>query len=62
MRDSFGSNTIFSHGKRNACGILIYYIGTHNFVMNNRKADNDGRISIPDVTINDIKFVLINFL
>ena len=59
-RDNFGGNTFFSHYKRNPCGILISYIGTHNFVMNNQKTDNDGRILILDVTINDVNFVLIN--
>ena len=59
-RDNFGGNTFFSHGKRNSCGVLISYIGTHNFVVNNQKTDNDGRILILDVTINDVNFVLIN--
>ena len=59
-RDNFGGNTFFSHGKRNSCSVLISYIGTHNFVVNNQKTDNDGRISIIDVTINDVNFVLIN--
>ena len=58
--DSFGGNTFFSHGKTNSCGVLISYIGTHNFVVNNQKTDNDGQILILDVTINDINFVLIN--
>ena len=53
-------NTFFSHGKRNSCGVLICYIGTHNFVVNNQKTDNDGRILILGVTINDVNFVLIN--
>ena len=35
-------------------------IGTNNFV-NNQKTDNDGRILILDVTINDVNFLLINF-
>ena len=59
-RDNFGGNTFFSHGKRNSCGVLISYIGTHNFVVNNQKTNNDGRILILDVTINDVNFVLIN--
>ena len=59
-RDNFSGNTFFSHGKRNSCGVLISYIGTHNFVVNNQKTDNDGRILILDVTINDVNFVLIN--
>ena len=59
-RDDFGGNTFFSHGKRNSCGVLISYIGRHNFVLNNQKTDNNGRILILDVTINDAKFVLMN--
>ena len=45
-RDNFGGNTFFSHGKRNSCSVLISDIGTHNFVVNNQKTDNDGRILI----------------
>ena len=60
MARQLGANTFFSHGKRNSCRILISYIGTHNFVVNNQKTDHDGRILILDVTINDINFVLIN--
>ena len=44
----------------NSCGTLISYIGTQNFVVNNRKTDNDDRILILDVTINDGDFVLIS--
>ena len=58
--DNFGDNTSFSHGKRNSCGVLISYVRTHNFVVSNQKTDNDGRILILDVTINDVNFVLIN--
>ena len=59
-RNNFGRNTFFSHGKRNSCGVFISYIGTHNFVVNNQKTDNYGRILILDVTINNVNFVLIN--
>ena len=50
-RDNSGgnSNTFFSHGKRNSCGVLISYIRKHDFVLNNQKTDNDGRILILDV-------------
>ena len=57
---NFGGNTSFSDGKRNSCGVLISYIGTHSFVVSKQKTDNDGRILILDVTINDANFVLIN--
>ena len=58
--DYFGRNAFLSHGKRNSWGVFISYIGTHNFVVNNQKTENVGRILILDVTINDVKFVLIN--
>ena len=35
-------------------------MGTHNFVVNNQKTGNDGRILILDVSINDVNFVLVN--
>ena len=61
MVRQFGGNTFFSHGKRNSCCVLISNIGTHNFVVNIQKTDNDGfRCLILDVTINDVNFVLIN--
>ena len=41
--DNFGGNRFFSHGKINSCGVLISYIGTHNFVVNNQKTDNDNK-------------------
>ena len=41
-QDDFGGNTFFAHCKRNSCGVLISYIGTHNFVANNQKTDNYG--------------------
>ena len=59
-RDSFGDNTFFSLCKRNSCRVLICYIGTHNFVVNNQKTDNNGRVLILGATINDVNFVLIN--
>ena len=41
-RDDFDGNTFSANCKRNSCGDLISYIGTHNFVANNQKTDNDG--------------------
>ena len=51
---------LFAHKKRNSCSVLISYFVTHNFVVNNQKTDNEGRILILNVTINDVNFVLIN--
>ena len=58
--DNFNGNTFFSHSMTNLCGILISYTGTHNFLVNNQKIDNDDQISILDVTINNALFLLIN--
>ena len=58
QRDNSGDNTLFSHGKRTSCDVLISYIGTHNFVANNQKTDNDGRVLVLDVTINNVNFAL----
>ena len=41
-RDNFSDHTFFSQGKINSCGVLISEIGMHNFVVNNKKTDNDG--------------------
>ena len=59
-RDNFGGNTFFSHRKRNSCSVLVSFIGTHNFIVNNQKTDNDGWILVLDVIINNVNFVLIN--
>ena len=48
-RYNFNGNTFFSHCKKKLLGVLIPYIGTHIFVVNNQKTDNDGRILILDV-------------
>ena len=48
-RYNFNGNTFFSHCKKKLLGVLIPYIGTHIFVVNNQKTDNEGRILILDV-------------
>ena len=50
----------FAHKKRNSCSVLTFCFVTHKFVVNNQKTDNEGRILILNVTINDVNFVLIN--
>lgn len=58
--DNFKSNTVFFPGRTKSCDVLISYIGRHNFFVNNRKTDNDGRILIGHDTVNDAAFLLIN--
>ena len=50
----------FSHGKSNSCGVLIAYFGTGTFIVKKKQTDNEGRILILDVSINDSEYILIN--
>ena len=59
-QDNFNGNIFFSHGRKNSSSVLISYIGTYNSVVNNQKTDNDGRILLIYVTINDVDLVFIN--
>ena len=59
-KDNFRGHTFFSHGKSNSCGVLISFIGTQKFILNQQKNDSNGRILILDVTINDLNYILIN--
>ena len=60
MARQFWRQYFFLHDKRNSCSVLISYIVTHSFVVNNQKTDNDVPVLILDVTINGVNFVLIN--
>ena len=59
-KDNFKGEVFYSHGKSNSCGVLICFIGSKNFFIRNKLSDNDGRILILDVDIDDENFILIN--
>ena len=50
----------FSHGYSNSCGVAIGFLGNMNFNVLNKIQDNDGRILILDVQVDDAAFLLIN--
>ena len=50
----------FSHGHSNSCGVAIGFLGNMNFNVLNKIQDNDGRILILDVQVDDAAFLLIN--
>ena len=50
----------FSHGKSNSCGVLTAYFGTETFTVKKQQTDKEGCILIPDVSINDSEYILIN--
>ena len=49
----------YSHGKSDSCGVLICFIGSKKLFISNKLSDNDGRILILDVDIDDKNFILI---
>ena len=56
----FKDEVFYSHGKSNSCGALVCFIGSNRLFIRNKLSDNDGRILILDVDIDDENFVWIN--
>ena len=56
----FKDPVFFSHGKLNSCGVLIGYFGAGTFIVKKQQTEKEGHILIPDVSINDSKYILIN--
>ena len=50
----------FSHGHSNSCGVTIGFLGNMNFNILNKIQNNDGRILILDVQVDDTAFLIIN--
>ena len=59
-KDDFKGEVFYSHGKSNSRGVLICFIVSKIFFIRNKLSDNDGRILILDVDIDDENFFLIN--
>ena len=59
-KDDFKGEVFYSHGKSNSCGVLICFIGSKRLFIRNKLSDNNGRILILDVDIDDENFILIN--
>ena len=60
-KKDFNGQMFFSHGKSNSCGVLISYFGPYKLSIKKQLRDNDGRILILDLTIDDQSFILINY-
>ena len=50
----------FSQGHSNSCRVAIGFLGNMNFNVLSKIQDNDGRILILDVQVDDAVFLLIN--
>ena len=59
-KDDFKGEVFYSHGKSNSCSVLICFIGSKRLFIRNKLSDNNGRILILDVDIDDENFILIN--
>ena len=59
-QDELKGKLFFSHGHSNFCGVAIGFLGNMNFNVLNKIQDNDGRILILDVQVDDAAFLLIN--
>ena len=51
-----------SHGKTNSFGVLNGFYGNINLVIKKKLNDENGRILILEVTIDDNEYLLINIL
>ena len=60
-KDDFKGEVFYSNSKSNSCGVLIWFIGSERLFIRNKLSDNDGRILILDVDIDDENFILIIF-
>ena len=58
--DDFQGHLFFSHGKTNSCGVAIGYYGTKSFTLLKQITDENGRILVLEVNINDEVYVLAN--
>ena len=59
-QDELKGKLFFSHGHSNSCGVAIGILLNMNFNVLNKIQDNDGRILILDVQVDDAAFLLIN--
>ena len=56
----FKGEVFYSHGKCNSYGVLACFIDFRKPYIRDKLSDNDGRILILDVDIDDENFILIN--
>ena len=58
--DEFKGQLFFFHGKTNLCFLLIAFYSSVTVVVKNQLNDNNGRILILEVTIDDTEHLLVN--
>ena len=58
--DEFKGQLYFSHGKNNSCGVLIVFYGKVNVTVKNQFNDDNRKILIFEVTIDDTEYLLVS--
>ena len=58
--DEFKGQLYFSHGKTISCSVLIAFYANINAVVKNEFNDDNGRILILEMTIDDTEYLLAN--
>ena len=56
-QDELKGKLFFSHGHSNSCEVAIGFLGHMNFIVLNKIQDNNGRILILDVQVDNTAFV-----
>ena len=60
LKNVFNGPVFYSHGTSQSCDVFIVYFGNLNFLINKQAGDENGRILILDINIDEIRYVLAN--
>ena len=56
-KDEFGTNLYFPNGKSNSWGVLPVFSGNKTFTVKKRLCDENGRVLILEIWIDDSEFI-----
>ena len=59
-KEDFHRQVFYSHGKANSFGVLTAYFWTEKVTLKKQQTDQEGCISILDVSLNDSEYILID--
>ena len=59
-KDKLNEQILFSHGKFNSCGVFIAFLGSKSVFITKEIFDNNGRILVLQVKIDDEIYLLVN--
>ena len=59
-KEDFHGQVFFSHGKTNSFGVLTASFWTEKITVKKQQTDQEGRILILDISLNDSRYILID--